>query len=98
MPLNAEIDTKLRQAANLRLTERRPSTDPRLSYEAGVTAAQLEREAKAMTEQRDGNNELICELQKLINYLESSPRKSSHRTLALRHLEDAQSRLMRENG
>lgn len=98
MTLKNQITTRTQEAEQLRLRARKPSTDPRLAHEAGVAAERLGRDVEKLREYHAGNAALILRLQELIRYLENSPHKSVHRSLALRHLEDAQSRLMRENG
>ncbi len=98
MTLNQQIPNLTQQAEALRRQERNPSTDPRLAHEAGVSAERLEGEIQKLTQHRAGNLEMIGLIAELIRFLEASPHKSAHRTLALRHLEDAQSRLIRETG
>lgn len=44
------------------------------------------------------SEEMAREIQGLLNRLHTAKHQSRHRSLALRHLEDAQSRLMRELG
>lgn len=98
MTLKKQIAQRKQRVEALRREERNPRTDARLSHEAGVGAEQLEREITHLEQQLDGNVEMVGLLDELIHFLEGSPHKSTHRTLALRHLEDAQSRLLRENG
>ena len=98
MTLSDQITQATAQETILRAREKNPSTDPRIGFEAGESADRLAREIMAMNQQKAGNQGLIEQIQIQINYLEKSPHQSAHRTLALRHLEDAQSRLIRENG
>ena len=87
-----------RDLLTLRARARRPETDPRTAHEAGVAADGVERELHQVTATIASDVELVGEIQQQINYLSESSFKSAHRTLALRHLEDAQSRLLRELG
>lgn len=98
MPLSKDIAAREAQIKSLRMTERKSSSDPRLAYEAGVRAAELTAQMDKLVQHRSGNHSVIRQLENIILYLEQSPHQSAHRTLVLRHIEDAQSRLLRENG
>lgn len=74
------------------------STDPRIAHECEVTAKCLDEEAEQLERMAKGNHELIQNIEHLIRYLATSNDKSAQRTLAMRDLESASSRLRREVG
>jgi hypothetical protein len=96
MNLQQQIASKKQQHRDARARERNPRTDPRTAHEAGVSADQLDREIVELELAIAGNEKLISAIQQEINFLLASPYKSASRMIALRHLEDAQSRLIRE--
>ena len=73
-------------------------TDPRVAHENEQAADQCDREAGEILEQAKDNEVMILSIETLLHSLYTSPIKSPHRTLAMRHLEDASMRLQRENG
>ena len=74
------------------------ATDPRVAHENEQAADQCDKEAGALLEHAKDNEILILSIETLLNSIYHSPIKSPHRTLAMRHLEDASMRLQRENG
>lgn len=75
-----------------------PNAEPRDTHAAQAHADVLGREIADLQHHIEGDLKLCDEIQQLINFLNASKAKTAHRTLALRHLEDAQSRLLRELG
>lgn len=65
---------------------------------AGVEAEQLTREMNLIREQISDDEYWIGRLQNMIEVLGDAKLSTANRTLAMRHLEDAQSRLLRELG
>lgn len=72
--------------------------NPVSAHYAGVEAEQLTREMNLRTLKISDNEFIIGNLQSTIETLSNVILASAQRTLALRHLEDAQSRLIRELG
>ena len=96
--LHHEIWAKRRQATELHARAAIPSCDPRTAYEDGRTAKQLLADADAMARICHENEEAILQIEALIVNLDQSQHGSRHRSIAVRHLEDASMRLRRENG
>lgn len=90
--------TKRQQAEWNRAKAAATHTDPRDAHQAAELAASLDREAEMIERQAKANADLITNIETLIHYLNHSPDKSAHRTLALRDLESAADRLRRELG
>lgn len=72
--------------------------DPRDAHENEVAAGRLIEEAENLERMAKGNQELILNIETLIHYLATTNDKSAQRTLAMRDLESASSRLRREVG
>lgn len=71
---------------------------PRVCHDHEVAADVLGGQIATLKSHAEENERMIGNLQGLLMELAASGHQSAHRTLALRHLEDAQSRLMRELG
>jgi hypothetical protein len=84
--------------ASKRVTAAAVDSDPRIAHDAGVSVIRMAGDEKALTEQILEDVTWIANLQGMINRMTVSKHGSAQRTLALRHLEDAQSRLLRELG
>lgn len=92
------IDQLRQQAKWNRAKAAAPSADPRVAYEAEVSAKDAESRAEELEAHAKGNQDMILNIESLIHYLNHSPHKSADRTIATRHLEDASMRLRRELG
>lgn len=87
------------QRLNARIHAVQPvAMEPRVAHIETVSRDQLRLERDNMAEAILEDEEWISELQGLLNRITCSPHGSAHRQLAIRHLEDAQSRLLRELG
>lgn len=96
--LHRQIWQLRQQAERDDLRARAPHTDPHTAYDCEQAVIRGRRAADRMAEQAHENAELIEAVLPLIKALRASPHQSDHRTLALRHLEDAYLRLLLENG
>ena len=76
----------------------RDGTDgPQECHQAKVYADEVAREIASLREMADADEILVQGIQNLLDTITILP-PTAHRVLALRHIEDAQSRLMRELG
>ena len=82
----------------LRALSRIQSDDPQTAHDALVIRKNIEREMEVLVAQSEEDIMIIEELDRCIEKLSNPKFESVHRVLALRHLEDAQSRLIRELG
>jgi len=73
-------------------------TDPRTASENEEHASRTDKEANAILDHAKDNEILILNIETLLHAFYSSQFQSAHRTLTMRHLEDASMRLQRENG
>lgn len=84
--------------AGKRVTAAAVDSDPRIAHDVSVEVLRMAREEKELMTQIQEDVEFMAGIQGLINRITVSPHGSANRTLAIRHLEDAQSRLQRELG
>lgn len=89
---------KREQAEWCRTAERKPSKDPHDSYDAGVRAGDLLKEADAAEAQARDDAAIVLGIETILLSLTNSDFKSAARTLAQRALEEASDRLRREIG
>lgn len=92
------IATRRQQAEWHRARAAATRTDPRTAHELEQAAKQVEKDVEELERHAKSDAELIQNIEMLIGYINSSPIKSAHRTLALRDLESASDRLRRELG
>lgn len=71
---------------------------PSDAHDAGVRAKCYEEAIARLKQTIDSNLSAISTMEKTISSLSIPSISTAHRTLALRHVEDAQSRLIRELG
>jgi len=71
--------------------------DPQTSHDAGVLASRIEAEVKDIKALIDSDLQLVSLLDQVILSFDLTL-STSNRTLASRHIEDSQSRLIRELG
>lgn len=90
--------TRRQQAEWNRAKAAATHTDPHIAHECQQAALRMDKEAESAEAHAKGNQDIILNIETLIHYLIHSPHNSAHRTLALRHLEDASMRLRREIG
>ena len=76
----------------------RPGISPADLHDATAITERLEKEIDQLAESIVAEEFLIIDIGHMIDRLEKTNFKTAHRTLALRHLEDAQSSLIRELG
>lgn len=89
---------KTRELAEARAIVADPEAGAGERHDAEFNAGQLTRELVDLEYQIHEDIKFVGEQQKFINFLTTTKFKSAHRTLALRHCEDAQSRILRELG
>ena len=89
---------KTRELAEARAIVADPEAGAGERHDAVFNAGQLSAERVDLEYQISEDVVFIGEQQKFINFLTVTKYKSAHRTLALRHCEDAQSRILRELG
>lgn len=75
-----------------------PSKDPRIAHDCEVAAKTLDQEAEQLERMASDDWHVIENIEILIKHLAASSDKSAQRTLAMRDLESASSRLRRELG
>ena len=74
------------------------SPDPATAHDATVLAGQISKQIDRTQAIIDSDEVIIGMLQGVINHLQNDELRTEFRTLALRHIEDAQARLVRELG
>ena len=89
---------KTRELAEARAIVADPEAGAGERHDAEFKVGQLTKELVDLEYQIHEDIKFIGEQQKFINFLTVTKYKSAHRTLALRHCEDAQSRILRELG
>lgn len=89
---------KLAVSTALRMAARRGGQSPQDSHASEVRATQMDDEINLLGERIAADEVMIGQLAVMICNLSDPKLATTHRTLALRHLEDAQSRLLRELG
>lgn len=93
-----ELHEKNAQLSRFRAVAEDPATSSVHAHDANFHAERLAKELVDLEFQIHEDIKFVGEQQKFINFLITSKYKSAHRTLALRHVEDAQSRILRELG
>lgn len=76
----------------------RDDPNPGAAHNAGVRASAIEQDIQRIKQTIDSNLLSIDHMEFLLGQLSIPSISSADRTLALRHIEDAQSRLLRELG
>jgi hypothetical protein len=95
----------LREAKRKELQATREATEsrsqkkcPRTAHDLGVSAEKLAVEAAGIRSYCAETADIILQIEAVCDFIGTAPRTSAHRTIALRHLEDAAMRLRRELG
>lgn len=78
--------------------QRDPETDHVQKHDAAFHEPRLREEVGKLAKAIDHNESLITRIEELITEMQQNGWGSAERTLAMRHLEDASSRLRRELG
>lgn len=87
------------QLASKRVTAAAVDSDPHIAHDSGVSVIRMESEEREMVNYIAGAERYVAEIQGMMNrMLAGGVARTPHRTLVIRHLEDAQSRLLRELG
>lgn len=96
--LNHQIAMKRHAASELARQALCPDLAARTAYEKGLESEKLALAADLLSEQLQGNEQVMQGLTQTIAYLQKSKHQSRHRSLAVTELENAWSRLRMENG
>jgi hypothetical protein len=86
------------QIAKAMKVQRDSEADPVQQHDAAFLEPRLREEVSKLGKVMDENESLITRIEALITDMQQSGWSSAERTLAIRHLEDASSRLRRELG
>lgn len=93
-----EARRKELQAAREATESRSQKKDPRMAHDLAESAERNSVEAAEIRSYAAENADLIIQVEAICQFIQTAPRSSAHRTLALRDLESAAMRLRRELG